>query len=68
LSVPAVPDAAAAAAAGGVQFDMMLDSYKKHSKQWSATFNKFAEGECLLGMQCLQLLQLLLAGLWSVGP
>lgn len=30
----------------------MLDSYKKSSKQWSATFNKFAEGEFLRNMQC----------------
>ncbi|WIA21992.1 hypothetical protein OEZ85_004347 [Tetradesmus obliquus] len=29
--------------AGVKAFDVMLDSYKKHSKQWSATFNKFAE-------------------------
>ncbi|KIZ06718.1 TP53 regulating kinase [Monoraphidium neglectum] len=25
-------------------FDQILESYKKHSKQWSATFNRFAEG------------------------
>ena len=27
-----------------VQFDQILASYKKHSRQWSATFNRFADG------------------------
>jgi hypothetical protein len=31
-----------------LQFDQILASYKKHSKQWSATFNRFAEGEWLV--------------------
>ena len=27
------------------QFSTILDSYKQHSKGWSSTFNKYAEGE-----------------------
>ena len=27
-----------------LQFDAFMTSYKKHSKQWSAVYNKFAEG------------------------
>ena len=27
-----------------LQFDDFMTSYKKHSKQWSAVYNKFAEG------------------------
>ena len=27
------------------KFDQILESYRKHSKQWSATWNRFAEGE-----------------------
>lgn len=26
-------------------FDAIMAAYKKHSRQWSATFNRFAEGE-----------------------
>ena len=28
----------------GLQFDTLMTSYKKHSRQWSSVFNKFAEG------------------------
>ena len=27
-----------------LQFDVLMTAYKKHSRQWSAVFNKFAEG------------------------
>ena len=30
---------------GCLQFSTILDSYKQHSKGWSSTFNKYAEGE-----------------------
>lgn len=30
-----------------LQFDTLMTSYKKHSRQWSAVFNKFAEGVCV---------------------
>ena len=30
---------------GRLQFSTILDSYKQHSKGWSSTFNKYAEGE-----------------------
>jgi len=27
-----------------LQFDTLMTAYKKHSRQWSAVYNKFAEG------------------------
>lgn len=34
----------------GVQFEEFLDAYRKASKFWSATLNRFAEGESLVSL------------------
>ena len=34
------------------QFDQILESYRRHSKQWSATWNRFAEGACASVVVC----------------
>ena len=43
-----------------LQFDTLMTSYKKHSRQWSSVFNKFAEGMFLVlyvwSLLCLSLI------------
>ena len=34
-----------------LQFDTVMTSYKKHSRQWSTVYNKFAEGKQEVGRQ-----------------
>ena len=36
----------------GLQFDKVMTSYKKHSRQWSSVYNKFAEGSLFDASSC----------------